>query len=220
MLGTLGQADEARAAPASRSTTRAPSSRWSALAEKARRDGLLALEDDLAELDDTYTQEGASSSSSTAPTPTSSARSCSRRSTAWPRATRTNAALLRRPPAASPRPSGSSARCSASCTCSRTSSNPGSLGHSIAGAFIATLYGVGSANLIFLPIANKLKELSARRARVPRDAARGDPLDPGRRQPAHARARSSRRSSRPPSAAREASKKAAEGCRPAAERRA
>ncbi len=38
--------------------------------------------------------------------------------------------------------------------------SPSSLGHSIAGAFIATLYGVGSANLVFLPIANKLKELS------------------------------------------------------------
>lgn len=40
-------------------------------------------------------------------------------------------------------------------------SNPGALGSSIAGAFVATLYGVGSANLLFLPIANKLKELSA-----------------------------------------------------------
>ena len=39
-------------------------------------------------------------------------------------------------------------------------SNPGALGHSIAGAFIATLYGVGSANLIFLPISNRLKGLS------------------------------------------------------------
>ncbi len=39
-------------------------------------------------------------------------------------------------------------------------STPGLLGHSIAGAFIATLYGVGSANLIFLPVANKLKELA------------------------------------------------------------
>jgi chemotaxis protein MotA len=39
-------------------------------------------------------------------------------------------------------------------------SNPGALGHSIAGAFIATLYGVGSANLVFLPIANRLKGLS------------------------------------------------------------
>lgn len=33
------------------------------------------------------------------------------------------------------------------------------LGHGIATAFVATIYGVGSANLIFLPIANKLKAL-------------------------------------------------------------
>jgi chemotaxis protein MotA len=39
-------------------------------------------------------------------------------------------------------------------------SNPGALGHSIAGAFIATLYGVGAANIIFLPIGNRLKGLS------------------------------------------------------------
>lgn len=39
-------------------------------------------------------------------------------------------------------------------------SNPNSLGHSIAGAFIATLYGVGSANLIFLPISNRLKGMA------------------------------------------------------------
>lgn len=39
-------------------------------------------------------------------------------------------------------------------------SSPGELGKSIAGAFLATLYGVGSANLIFLPIGNKLKSMS------------------------------------------------------------
>jgi chemotaxis protein MotA len=38
---------------------------------------------------------------------------------------------------------------------------PGALGKSISGAFIATLYGVGSANLLFLPISNKLKEISS-----------------------------------------------------------
>ena len=36
-------------------------------------------------------------------------------------------------------------------------SDPGKMGPLIAGAFIATLYGVSSANLLFLPIANKLK---------------------------------------------------------------
>jgi chemotaxis protein MotA len=35
--------------------------------------------------------------------------------------------------------------------------SPASLGAGIATAFVATVYGVGSANLIFLPIANKLK---------------------------------------------------------------
>lgn len=37
---------------------------------------------------------------------------------------------------------------------------PEELGHKIATAFIATLYGVGIANLIFLPIAAKLKAFS------------------------------------------------------------
>ncbi|MBP1931450.1 flagellar motor protein [Ammoniphilus resinae] len=36
-------------------------------------------------------------------------------------------------------------------------SQPDTLGHSIALAFIATLYGVMSANVVYLPIANKLK---------------------------------------------------------------
>jgi chemotaxis protein MotA len=38
---------------------------------------------------------------------------------------------------------------------------PATLGPAISGAFIATLYGVGSANVIFLPTANKLKSLSS-----------------------------------------------------------
>jgi|1185.fasta_scaffold02448_4 chemotaxis protein MotA len=41
---------------------------------------------------------------------------------------------------------------------------PAKLGPHIAGAFLATLYGVGSANLIFLPIANKLKAMSGEEA--------------------------------------------------------
>ncbi|HEY4184008.1 MAG TPA: flagellar motor protein [Polyangia bacterium] len=36
-------------------------------------------------------------------------------------------------------------------------SDPSKLGGGIATAFVATVYGVGTANLIFLPIANKLK---------------------------------------------------------------
>ncbi|MBX5469462.1 MAG: flagellar motor protein [Thermoleophilaceae bacterium] len=40
-------------------------------------------------------------------------------------------------------------------------SQPDMLGPAISGAFIATLYGVGSANVVLLPTANKLKYLSA-----------------------------------------------------------
>src|SRR5919199_1248302 len=39
-------------------------------------------------------------------------------------------------------------------------SQPSTLGPAISGAFIATLYGVSSANVVFLPTANKLKLLS------------------------------------------------------------
>lgn len=38
-------------------------------------------------------------------------------------------------------------------------SDPSKLGGGIAVAFVATIYGVGSANLLFLPIASKLKSL-------------------------------------------------------------
>jgi chemotaxis protein MotA len=37
---------------------------------------------------------------------------------------------------------------------------PASLGPAISSAFIATLMGVGSANVVFLPIANRLKAIS------------------------------------------------------------
>ena len=36
-------------------------------------------------------------------------------------------------------------------------SDPSKLGHGIAAAFTATIYGIGSANLMFLPMASKLK---------------------------------------------------------------
>ncbi len=38
-------------------------------------------------------------------------------------------------------------------------SDPSKLGSGIAVAFVATIYGVGAANLLFLPIANKLKNI-------------------------------------------------------------
>ena len=41
-------------------------------------------------------------------------------------------------------------------------SDPSKLGGGIAVAFVATIYGVGAANLFFLPIANKLKSIIGR----------------------------------------------------------
>jgi chemotaxis protein MotA len=45
-------------------------------------------------------------------------------------------------------------------------SDPSKLGAGIAVAFVATIYGVGSANLIFLPMSNKLRFHVARLARL------------------------------------------------------
>jgi chemotaxis protein MotA len=44
-------------------------------------------------------------------------------------------------------------------------SDPAKLGSGIAVAFVATVYGVGSANLLFLPVASKLKTLIGREVR-------------------------------------------------------
>ena len=44
-------------------------------------------------------------------------------------------------------------------------SDPSKLGAGIAVAFVATVYGVGSANLILLPVAAKLRSRALRRAR-------------------------------------------------------
>ena len=44
--------------------------------------------------------------------------------------------------------------------------DPTKLGGGIATAFVATVYGVGSANLFFLPVANKLKSIVHNRTRL------------------------------------------------------
>ena len=44
--------------------------------------------------------------------------------------------------------------------------NPAKLGEGIAVAFVATIYGVGSANLFFLPVANKIKNIVHQKAKL------------------------------------------------------
>lgn len=43
--------------------------------------------------------------------------------------------------------------------------DPSQLGHGISAAFVATIYGIASANLFFLPMASKLKSVVAARVR-------------------------------------------------------
>ena len=44
--------------------------------------------------------------------------------------------------------------------------DPSKLGHGIAAAFTATIYGIGLANLVFLPMAAKLKSIVAQQSQV------------------------------------------------------
>ncbi len=64
---------------------------------------------------------------------------------------------------------------------------PEELGHLIAGAFVATLWGVISANVIFLPLGNRLKRLGELEAGPHGGHHRGHRRHPGRLQPAHRR---------------------------------
>lgn len=43
--------------------------------------------------------------------------------------------------------------------------DPSKLGHGIAAAFTATIYGIASANLLFLPVCAKLKSVIAHNSR-------------------------------------------------------
>jgi len=44
--------------------------------------------------------------------------------------------------------------------------DPSKLGHGISAAFVATIYGIASANLFFLPMASKIKSVIAEQVRV------------------------------------------------------
>jgi chemotaxis protein MotA len=129
-----------------------------ALAEKARRDGLLALEDDLDDVEDAYTRKGiqlvvdGTDSDLVKAILSSEIDGMAARH-------RQNAQLFTGAGGYAPT-LGILGTVLSLVHVLENLSNPASLGHSIAGAFLATLYGVGSANLIFLPVAAKLKELS------------------------------------------------------------
>jgi chemotaxis protein MotA len=129
------------------------------LAEKARKEGLLALEDDLAEIDDEYTRKGLQLVVDGADSELvrsilqseidGMAERHQHNAHFWATAGGFAPTL------------GILGTVMSLVHVLEHLDQPGSLGKSISGAFIATLYGVGSANLLFLPISNKLKEISA-----------------------------------------------------------
>jgi chemotaxis protein MotA len=128
------------------------------LAEKARREGLLALESSLAEVEDEFTRKGVqlvvdgTDSTAVEEILHSEMDQMSARHAR-------NAKIFTTAGGFAPT-LGILGTVMSLVHVLENLSNPESLGHSIAGAFIATLYGVGSANLFFLPVANRLKGMA------------------------------------------------------------
>jgi chemotaxis protein MotA len=129
------------------------------LAEKARREGLLALEDDIAQVEDQYVKKGlqlvvdGADSDMIRGVLDSEISGMEKRHAA-------NEGIFRTAGGFGPT-IGILGTVLSLVHVLENLDDPSSLGHSIAGAFIATLYGVGSANVIYFPIANRLKEISA-----------------------------------------------------------
>ena len=129
-----------------------------ALAEKARREGLLALEDGADARSTTPSWSRASPWPSTAPTPRSSATSSRPRCT--PRRPRRKQSAKFFADAGAYAPTiGIIGTVMGLVHVLENLAQPEELGHLIAGAFVATLWGVMSANVIWLPLGNRLKRL-------------------------------------------------------------
>jgi chemotaxis protein MotA len=128
------------------------------LAEKARRDGLLALEDDLPEVEDDFTKRGLQLVVDGVESDLVIAILQSESDGMATRHARNAKAFMT---AGGFAPTlGVLGTVMSLVHVLENLADPSGLGHAIAGAFIATLYGVGTANLLFLPVANRLKELS------------------------------------------------------------
>jgi chemotaxis protein MotA len=127
-------------------------------AEKARRDGLLALDDAVKEISDPYTQKGVQLVvDGTDPDLVAAVLDAENE------AMRKRHAAGRAPfmQAGGYAPTmGIVGTVFGLVNVMNNLNQPSTLGPLIAAAFLATLMGVGSANVVFLPMANRLKELS------------------------------------------------------------
>ncbi len=129
-----------------------------ALSEKARRNGLLALEEDVAQLDDAYTRKGLQLVVDG--TDSDLVRSVMEAEIDAMAQRHNESAKIFRDASGFAPTIGILGTVMGLVAVLANLDEPSVLGPHIAGAFLATLYGVGSANVLFLPIANKLAQMS------------------------------------------------------------
>lgn len=127
-------------------------------AERARRDGLLALEEELAEVDDVYTRKGLQLVVDG--TPPDMVREVLEAEIHGMRARHKIGAKLFENAGGFAPTMGVLGAVLGLITALQNLDDPDSLGPAIATAFIATLIGVGAANVVFLPVSQRLKQLS------------------------------------------------------------
>ncbi len=129
-----------------------------AFAEKARKDGLLALETDLEEIDDSFTKKGMQLVVD-GTDPDLVREILEVEVDAMAARHKEGAELFKTAGGFAPT-MGIIGTVMGLVHVLQNLSAPETLGPSISGAFIATLYGVGAANIVLLPVANRLKALS------------------------------------------------------------
>jgi chemotaxis protein MotA len=126
-------------------------------AEEARRDGLLALEEQLAEVTDPFTRNGLQLLVDGFE-PERIREALEVEMDAWEERYRAGAKIWESAGGYAPT-IGILGAVLGLIHVMENLSDPNKLGGGIAVAFVATIYGVGSANLFFLPVASKLKSL-------------------------------------------------------------
>ena len=127
-------------------------------AERARRDGLLALEEELEDVDDPYTRKGLQLVVDG--TPPDLVREILEAEVHGMRSRHKSGIKVFESAGGFAPTMGVLGTVMGLISALQKLDQPETLGPAISGAFIATLLGVGAANIVFLPVATRLKQLS------------------------------------------------------------
>jgi chemotaxis protein MotA len=127
-------------------------------AERARRDGLLALEEELEEVDDAYSRKGLQLVVDG--TPPELVREILEAEIHGMRGRHKSGVKVFEAAGGFAPTMGVLGTVMGLISALQKLDQPETLGPAISGAFIATLLGVGAANIVFLPVAERLKQLS------------------------------------------------------------